>query len=246
MAEPVWSEISSAALSAQDVLEFRTAVIGKIAAWVGADGGFIQELAPTHAPPSEGCVFEQDLSYIRRCAEGWSEVYAPECVPLFDALARNGNVLVDVQVFDRSARGRLAVYADVHVPQRIRESLLAIIETGPHRQTALELVRRSSRLDPLGDVAVAKVRELRPLLAIAEGYLEKRTRPAARELRVAGLTSRQLQIAELVVRGLTNREIAFALGISPFTVRNQLVAIFEKAQVTTRAELVGRLLADDP
>src|SRR3569832_1675946 len=158
MAEPVWSEISSAALSAQDVLEFRTAVIGKIAAWVGADGGFILELAPTHAPPSEGCVFEQDLSYIRRCAEGWTEVYAPECVPLFDARARNGNVLVDVQVFDRSARGRLAVYADVHVPQRIRESLLAIIETGPHRQTALAQVRRSSRLDPLlGDVAVAKV-----------------------------------------------------------------------------------------
>ena len=108
------------------------------------------------------------------------------------------------------------------------------------------MVRRSSRLDPLGDMAVAKVRELRPLLAIAEGYLEKRTRPVARELRVAGLTARQLQIAELVVRGLTNREIAFALGISPFTVRNQLVAIFEKAQVTTRAELVGRLLADEP
>src|SRR3569832_1937906 len=246
MAEPVWSEISSAALSAQDVLEFRTAVIGKIAAWVGADGGFIQELAPTHAPPSEGCVFEQDLSYIRRCAEGWSEVYAPECVPLFDALARNGNVLVDVQVFDRSARGRLVVFVVVFVFLCFCVCFLAIIETGQHRQTALELVRRSSRLDPLGDVAVAKVSEQRPLLAIAEGYLEKRTRPAARELRVAGQTSRQLQIAELVVRGLTNREIAFALGISPFTVRTQLVAIFEKAQVTTRAELVGRLLADDP
>lgn len=245
MAEPVWSEISSAALSAHDVQEFRTVVISKIAAWVGADGGFIQELAPTHAPPSEGCVFEQDLSYIQRCAAGWSDVYALECTPLFEALPRNGNAVVDVQVFDRRARARRAVYADVHAPQRIRESLLAIIETGAHRQTALELVRRSSRLDPLEDAALAKVRALRPLLAVAEAYLEKRARPAGRELRVAGLTPRQRKIAELVVGGLTNREIAFALGISPFTVRNQLVSIFEKAQVSTRAELVGRLLSGE-
>jgi len=245
MAEPVWVEISSAAVSARSVVEFRQAALPAIAAWVGADGGFIQELAPIHAPPTEACVFEQDLSYLRQCAAGWSNVYASECAPLFEALPRNGNVVVDVQVFDRRERARRAVYADVHAPQKIRESLLAVIETGEHRMTALELVRRSSRLQPLAEVAMAKVRALRPLLALAEAYVEKHTPLAERELPIAGLTSRQRQIAELVVRGLTNREIALALSISPFTVRNLLVQIFDKAQVSTRAELVGRLVSDN-
>lgn len=56
-----------------------------------------------------------------------------------------------------------------------------------------------------------------------------------------GLSRREREIAELVARGLRNREIASVLGVSPFTVRNELVLAFRKAEVTTRAELVNAM-----
>jgi DNA-binding CsgD family transcriptional regulator len=55
--------------------------------------------------------------------------------------------------------------------------------------------------------------------------------------RSCSLTTREKQIAQLATRGLQNPEIAALLGISPFTVRNGLVKVFAKADVSTRAEL---------
>jgi DNA-binding NarL/FixJ family response regulator len=52
-----------------------------------------------------------------------------------------------------------------------------------------------------------------------------------------GLTDRQMQIVEKVVRGMTNREIAAALSISEETVKHHLTQIFNKTGVSTRLEL---------
>ncbi|RBQ22220.1 hypothetical protein DP939_04835 [Spongiactinospora rosea] len=59
-----------------------------------------------------------------------------------------------------------------------------------------------------------------------------------------GLTPRELEITQLVVRGLTVAEIAERLLISPHTVRDHLKAVYGKAEVSGRGELVARLFAD--
>ncbi|MWA11969.1 LuxR C-terminal-related transcriptional regulator [Streptomyces sp. BA2] len=59
-----------------------------------------------------------------------------------------------------------------------------------------------------------------------------------------GLTSRELQITQLIARGMNTSEIAAALFISPHTVRDHLKAVFAKARVSSRGELVGRLFAE--
>jgi DNA-binding CsgD family transcriptional regulator len=51
------------------------------------------------------------------------------------------------------------------------------------------------------------------------------------------LTPRERQIAGQVARGLRNRDIAAFLGTSANTVRNQLASIFEKLELSSRAEL---------
>ena len=51
------------------------------------------------------------------------------------------------------------------------------------------------------------------------------------------LTDRELEITELVADGLTNREVAEALFISPNTVKVHLRNIFTKAGVSSRTEL---------
>lgn len=55
-----------------------------------------------------------------------------------------------------------------------------------------------------------------------------------------GLTQRELEILELIARGLTNDAIAERIFLSPKTVRNYVSAIFSKLDVESRAEVVAR------
>jgi DNA-binding CsgD family transcriptional regulator/tetratricopeptide (TPR) repeat protein len=55
------------------------------------------------------------------------------------------------------------------------------------------------------------------------------------------LTTGERQVAELAASGMTNREVAAALYISPKTVEAHLTHIYRKLDVRTRAELVRRI-----
>ncbi|WP_405799730.1 response regulator transcription factor [Streptomyces sp. NBC_01506] len=59
-----------------------------------------------------------------------------------------------------------------------------------------------------------------------------------------GLTPRELEITQLITRGLPTTGIAETLFISPHTVRDHVKAVFAKAEVSSRGELVARLLAE--
>ena len=55
------------------------------------------------------------------------------------------------------------------------------------------------------------------------------------------LSRRELQVAELVLRGHGNSYIAATLGIAPATTKKHLSSIFEKVGVSSRAQLASRL-----
>ncbi|MET7365618.1 LuxR C-terminal-related transcriptional regulator [Streptomyces sp. NPDC005566] len=59
-----------------------------------------------------------------------------------------------------------------------------------------------------------------------------------------GLTPRELEITQLITRGLPTSEIASTLFISPHTVRDHVKAVFGKMEVSSRGELVARLFAE--
>jgi DNA-binding NarL/FixJ family response regulator len=63
---------------------------------------------------------------------------------------------------------------------------------------------------------------------------ERRFRP--------NLTARELQVLDLLVTGLTNREIGRVLGNSENTIRNHTISIFAKLEVSDRAEAVSAAL----
>ncbi len=54
------------------------------------------------------------------------------------------------------------------------------------------------------------------------------------------LTARERTVLELIARGLDNAQIAEQLVISPRTVRNHITHIFDKLQVSTRAQAIVR------
>jgi DNA-binding NarL/FixJ family response regulator len=54
------------------------------------------------------------------------------------------------------------------------------------------------------------------------------------------LTKREREVADLVARGQSNKEIAHELGVSEGTVRLILHNVFTKTKVTNRTRLVSR------
>jgi len=75
----------------------------------------------------------------------------------------------------------------------------------------------------------------RALLAQATGRTH--TGPAAA---FPGLTTRELDVLDLLSRGRSNAEIAAVLFLSPKTVRNHVSTLLGKLGATTRAEAVAR------
>jgi HD-GYP domain-containing protein (c-di-GMP phosphodiesterase class II) len=103
----------------------------------------------------------------------------------------------------------------------------SMVEPRPHRaarapdEAAAELRAevRAGRLD--GDAAEA--------VLVAAGHRAK-----ARRERPAGLTAREIDVLRLVARGLSSKEIAAGLVISPKTARNHIEHIYMKIGATSR------------
>jgi DNA-binding CsgD family transcriptional regulator len=56
-----------------------------------------------------------------------------------------------------------------------------------------------------------------------------------------GLSPREVEVAELVLRGYANPTIAYRLGIAPTTAKRHLTRIFDKIGVDSRTQLLSRL-----
>lgn len=89
------------------------------------------------------------------------------------------------------------------------------------------------------DVADAVTRLVNGESAFSPGLaavvLEARGGPAADEVH---LTERESDVLRLVVEGLTARQVATRLGLSPRTVENHVQSLLRKLPVTNRAALV--------
>jgi DNA-binding CsgD family transcriptional regulator len=80
-----------------------------------------------------------------------------------------------------------------------------------------------------------------PIAVVVERAQAQATAPVL--LSAHGLTTREADVARLVLRGLSTAAIADSLHISRNTVQDHLKAVFDKTGVHSRRDLVGRLLA---
>lgn len=79
------------------------------------------------------------------------------------------------------------------------------------------------------------------LVLIARAALPRSSRSSrvGNDVAAAGLSRREEEILALLADGLVNKQIAARLGISTNTVKTHLELLFEKLDVTTRAEAVA-------
>lgn len=171
------------------------------------------------------------------------------------AMRRRAGIAGSADELDRVLLGHAEALAVSSMNERV-EALEAAVGTAnatPYRLPALW-----ARLD-LGQARAAvgdrhAVHELEEVVAAADEIGATTVRElAARTLRALGvrtwrratggspLTPREEEVARLVSAGVTNREVAAKLFLSPKTVERHLVNIFRKLDVRNRTELVARL-----
>ena len=66
----------------------------------------------------------------------------------------------------------------------------------------------------------------------------RETAPPIKPKSPPGLTIRQQQLISLVAKGLTNKEIAFRLNLSEFTIKNHIHRIMKQVEAESRSEAV--------
>jgi HD-GYP domain-containing protein (c-di-GMP phosphodiesterase class II)/DNA-binding CsgD family transcriptional regulator len=117
-----------------------------------------------------------------------------------------------------SMSGRVLAAADV---------FQALREDRPHR-AAVSGDRAAAELGAMAGSGALCPDAVRAVLAVTH-------HSGATPLRPGGLTDREIEVLRLVARGLTNKEVASALDISPKTAGHHVQHLFEKLGVRTRA-----------
>lgn len=230
--------IAELALHCDDSRALREALLDRLDDLIGFD------LASFHSAQAPGRVAIHLRGYDAGLAEDRLLDYMTELEPHEVAAAEGEFPIVDTDVITPRRRERLTLYREQMRPHGV-SVFTTVMWRNRHGAFGFHLAR-SGRGRQFRRSELEKLRALLPSIKLAEAYACARLgapeRPVSHGFESwaadAGLTRAERRVTELVVRGLQNREIAALLGVSPLTVRNQLVSVFRKANVSNRAELV--------
>jgi DNA-binding CsgD family transcriptional regulator len=158
------------------------------------------------------------------------------------------------------ARSRAMVAPDLDTAVALFEAAIeAHARAGDQFETARTRLHYGSRLRRAGQRVAARVqlraaRDALSALDMSAWVMKAQEELAAtgetsRRRRAGGdepLTSQETRVALLVARGLTNREVAASLFLSPKTVEHHLGSIFRKRGLRSRTELARVFAAGPP
>ena len=172
-----------------------------------------------------------EAAYTAHC-EATADRYWPDRRRLNLAARQAGGIVFDTDVLPARERRERLFYREIVAGLQLRTIAAAVLELRGELVSCMFLgwtsrqTRRAREQD--------QVRAALPLLALGDAVHH----PAAlRKPADLGLTRREREIVDYVVRGLTNVEIATLLGTAPATVKNQVAAILRKTGTANRTEL---------
>jgi len=172
-------------------------------------------------------------SFAQPGAPGWAHAHAARCRAL---LAQNGDA---VAAFDHAMR----LDADSNRPfDAARTKLLYGEFLRRHRRRADSREHLRAAVEEFDELGAAAWAERARTELRASGETARKRDPST----IAQLTPQELQIARLVSDGLSNKEAAAQLFLSPRTIDYHLRKVFMKLGISSRAELIKHgISADD-
>jgi DNA-binding CsgD family transcriptional regulator len=121
---------------------------------------------------------------------------------------------------------------------RARAVTGAALAAAGERDDALAELQRAEAVLSAGGATREADAAVRALRRLGRRVL-RRSAPAARGTGLAGLSSREREVADRVAAGRTNREVAAALFLSEKTIGSHLARIYDKLGVHSRAALAA-------
>lgn len=204
--------------------------------WLHAtvDCDTIYQGAVTPAQAVDPVVSRVDPGYTARC-EAAADRYWPDRARLNAVARQAGGVAFDTEVLPASERRERVFYREIVAGLGLRTIAVSVLELRRQPVSCIYFGWTSRQARREREVAV--LRAALPLLALGDAVHH----PAdVRTTIDIGLTQREREIVDLIVRGLTNMEIATLLGTAPATVKNQVAAILRKTGTANRTELAWR------
>jgi len=232
--------IAEIALAAHDLREFETGWLEYLKPRLGF------ETACSVWSESSGAVREvtstgYDEGELRRRFPSYMSELSPQELARF-----SGSVpAVDLDVVSPARRQRLVVYRELLSPLGIK-SFVTNVWRAPWGVFGFHLARAGATC--FGERETRRLQLLAPCVKVGQGLFAKQQASSScleAEWWASdwSLSSREREVARLVMRGFSNPEIAILLRVSMHTVRNHLVSVFRKADVSSRTELVFMMVA---
>jgi len=230
-------EIAELALSCDDQAAFRDWLLERLDQLIGFDLASLHSVRAPRQASMRVRGYDADLVAERLFG------YMLEFEPGELAAAVRGRPLVDTEVLSRRRREQLSLYREQLLPHGV-SVMMTTMWRDHHAGFGFHLAR-CGRGRTFHRDEIQTLEQLLPAIRLAESYVVARAMTADQSATLSfddwadqtGLTRAERRVAELAARGLQNREIATMLGVSSLTVRNQLGAVFRKADVTNRSEL---------
>lgn len=173
------------------------------------------------------------------------KAYRRELAPVFEAL-RERPISIDTHVLDSRTRERSTFYDHVVRPSKTCSTFLfADLTLGRAPGTLALSLGRAGRGD-FCERELQRLARLLPAIGLGEAYWAAPARPSGSSSASPplNLTARERDVLDYVSLGLSNQQIALALGTSPNTVKHQLASVMSKLGAGTRAEAVRIALSE--
>ena len=193
-------------------------------------------------------------SAIRQALEAPDVVVVGEASSAEEALDMAPRLRPDVLLLDIDLPGLSGIEAVRELAPRLPDTRIVMLTVSTDRRDLLDAVRHGATgyltKDLTGDALLRAIRGIRRGdLAMSRGHAAavvehlartSRSQPSASDAIDGMLSSRELDVLRLLAEGMTDREIASGLAISPRTVESHVSSVLRKLGVRNRAEAAQR------
>ncbi len=193
-------------------------------------------------------------SAIRQALEAPDVVVVGEARSAEQAMELATELRPDVLLLDIDLPGLSGIEAVREMAPRLPDTQIIMLTASTDRRDLMEAIRhgaagylnkdltgeallRAIRGLRKGDLAMSRVHAAAVVEHLARGA---RSRPAATDEIDGMLSAREGDVLRLLAEGMTDREIAAALAISPRTVESHVSSVLRKLGVRNRAEAAQR------